>query len=693
MRPTRSRVSDNQLCCESPQSSIWAQMAREGRCAMQVDVIGPVLSFFSNAVRRIHLSPCVRLFLSLLTFEILLAVPTVAQQAQAPAVDPAAVLANVPPAAAPTNPTISITASPRVIQPTGGKLPASVNLAVFEKDCDSSKGISLAATPAYTLMVTGSGLSPIQPKSSKCVITTTLTIDPNTPPGTYSIILLDGVGTPVASTDLAVLDASAGTIPPGLPPEVDVMWEVMSQNNCADVFGTRVAASLYCIQLKIGNNAGHPLQLAGIGFTNRLKDLIALGGPYVTLANSSYASTRAVLLHQEMWSTRNVLYHSLEGAGLIMAGFTPFFRAANAKANFATATSILSGPLLQAFNIISPDPVISQLNNLDDQSFRDNVVIPNNAQVQTTVFVEKQALTDSLRNLQVQLTHAAAAARQDIGTESKTRTQTQEVAALNADVLLKLANASTATVSNSTGPLFQFRGKHDPLLVKLALGSVVIVGQTIEYLQRVQVQSNASGASANGVTVTPATVSLASSTGASPTTQQFTAKVANDPNGAGVTWALSGPNCQASTCGTLSSPTATTVTYTAPNARPAPDNTVTLTATSKADTTKSGTAMITITPPAISVAIAPNPPPASTHGGAGTSFTVTVANDSAALGVNWSLSGPGCAGLTCGTLTAIAPTGVTYTPPTAKPNPSTVTLTATSSSDPTKVDTVTITIN
>jgi hypothetical protein len=582
----------------------------------------------------------------------------------------------------------------------GGKLPTSVNLAVFETGCDISKGTPLAAVPpalSYTLIITGSGLSPTQQKPNKCVITANLTVDPNTPPGAYSVILLDGTGTPVASTDLAVLDTSAGAIPPGLPPEVDVMWEVMSQNNCADVFGTRVAASLYCIQLKIGNNAGHPLQLAGIGFTNHLKDLIALKGPYITLANSSYASTRAVLLHQEMWSTRNVLYHSLEGAGLIMAGFTPFFRAANAKSNFATAASIVSGPLLQAFNIISPDPVISQLNNLDDQSFRDNIVIPNNAQIQTTVFVEKQALTDSLRDLQIQLTQAATEAKQVAGPDSKTKTQAQELAQLNADVLTGFAKSATGTVSNSTGPLFQFRGKHDPLLVKLALGSVIIVGQTIEYLERVQVQNSAAGASANAVTVTPATVSLAISNPApaTPITQEFTAKVANDQNGAGVTWAVSGQNCKDTTCGTLTNRTTTTVTYTTPNTQPAPDNTVTLTATSIADTTKSGTAKITVTPPSISVAIKPpNPVPASTHGGAPSPFTVTVQNDPAGLGVTWlPPSGSGCAGSTCGTLSATTPTSVTYTPPAVKPSPNTVTLTATSNSDPTKSDSVTITIN
>ncbi|MGA9939928.1 MAG: hypothetical protein WBP92_16905, partial [Candidatus Acidiferrales bacterium] len=300
------------------------------------------------------------------------------QPATAAIADPQAAPVTLPAAAplapAAANPPISITLSRGFIGPTGGKLPTSMTLEVFEENCDSSKGVPLAAVaPAasYALEIAGSGgISITGQKPGRCSIIASLKIDPNTPAGKEYVTLLDAAGAPVTSAELMVQSASAGAIPPGLEPEVDVLWEVMSQTDCADAFGTRLSASLYCIQLKIGNNTGFPIQLAGIGFANRLTDLAALGDPTVTFANNSYASTRAILLHQEMWAPRNVLYHSLEGAGLIMAGFTPFFVRPNAKTNFATATSIVSGPLLQAFGIVAPDPIISQLNNLDDQSFR-----------------------------------------------------------------------------------------------------------------------------------------------------------------------------------------------------------------------------------------------------------------------------------------------------------------------------------
>ena len=81
-------------------------------------------------------------------------------------------------------------------------------------------------------------------------------------------------------------------------------------------------------------------------------------------------------------------------------------------------------------------------------------------------------------------------------------------------------------------------------------------------------------------------------------TQQFTAMDSNDPTNAGVTWALSqDPAACSAACGTVS-PSSTAsgnaTTYTAPAAVPA-NPTVALNAVSVKDTTKSATAVITIT--------------------------------------------------------------------------------------------------
>jgi len=70
--------------------------------------------------------------------------------------------------------------------------------------------------------------------------------------------------------------------------------------------------------------------------------------------------------------------------------------------------------------------------------------------------------------------------------------------------------------------------------------------------------------------------------------QPFTATLVNDSSNKGVNWALSGSGCSGATCGGLSatsSASGVAVTYRAPGSVPNPA-TVTLTATSVADTTK-----------------------------------------------------------------------------------------------------------
>jgi len=96
-------------------------------------------------------------------------------------------------------------------------------------------------------------------------------------------------------------------------------------------------------------------------------------------------------------------------------------------------------------------------------------------------------------------------------------------------------------------------------------------------------------------------------------------------------------------------------------------------------------------PPPISVSI--SPATASVATGNGTqAFTATLQNDLQHQGVTWSLSGSGCAGISCGTLSQVTTTSVTYTGPANIPNPATVTLTATSVTDNTKTATATITV-
>ncbi len=168
------------------------------------------------------------------------------------------------------------------------------------------------------------------------------------------------------------------------------------------------------------------------------------------------------------------------------------------------------------------------------------------------------------------------------------------------------------------------------------------------------------------------------------------ATVANDQNAQGVTWAIA--SCTSS-CGSLSNATALSVMYTPPQDPPTPA-TVKITATSKADNTKSDSDPFTVTPHPIVVTIT-NKINSIVAGAAAVTFNATVAHDSTNSGVAWTLiaNSVPCSP-TCGSLSNATASSVTYTPPASVPSlPNNMpTLTATSVADGTKNDSDTFTI-
>ncbi|MGD1078819.1 MAG: carboxypeptidase regulatory-like domain-containing protein [Candidatus Sulfotelmatobacter sp.] len=114
-------------------------------------------------------------------------------------------------------------------------------------------------------------------------------------------------------------------------------------------------------------------------------------------------------------------------------------------------------------------------------------------------------------------------------------------------------------------------------------------------------------------------------------TQQFTATLQNTSNTA-VTWQVNGVTGGNTTTGTISS----SGLYTGPGTVPNPA-TVTVTAISQADPSKSASAQMTITPPApVSVTISPTSATVTESGIQ--QFTATVTNCGNNCGVNWSVT-------------------------------------------------------
>jgi len=181
-------------------------------------------------------------------------------------------------------------------------------------------------------------------------------------------------------------------------------------------------------------------------------------------------------------------------------------------------------------------------------------------------------------------------------------------------------------------------------------------------LSQAQIQSDMQAGSAPvSVSLSPTAATLYASQ-----TQQFTASVANTTNTA-VTWSFS------PSAGTLGA----SGLYTAP-ASIAAQQTVTVTATSQADTTKLASATITLMPP---IAVTVGPASASLYASQTQQFTATVVN-ATNTAVTWSISPA------VGTVSA---TGL-YTAPSAIAAQQTVTVTATSQADNTTAASAAITL-
>jgi hypothetical protein len=163
--------------------------------------------------------------------------------------------------------------------------------------------------------------------------------------------------------------------------------------------------------------------------------------------------------------------------------------------------------------------------------------------------------------------------------------------------------------------------------------------------------------------------------------QAFTATVNSSGNpDRAVTWIVSGNGCAGAACGTVNS----SGIYTAPQVLTAPPS-VSLAAISVADPSKSGVGTITITS-SFSLTLTG---PASVNAGATATYTATLvpaANSNPSPTISWAVSGAGCAGAACGTISS---SGV-YTAPSLPPSPATVQITASPLADPSKAASVSV---
>lgn len=215
-----------------------------------------------------------------------------------------------------------------------------------------------------------------------------------------------------------------------------------------------------------------------------------------------------------------------------------------------------------------------------------------------------------------------------------------------------------------------------------------------------------------GVTTASATLTLTSnaSVSISPPTatlatnqrKTFAATVANTPDTA-VTWSVNGISDGNTSVGQICVPASNpcaappgaisgSVDYLAPAAAPI-TNPVTLAAVSRADVSKSGTALVLVTAVSGPLGVTVSPPYAFVPPSGATLSTVQffvsvtgTANTSVLWNVQSAVAGQGCAGAACGLVDA---NGL-YTAPSAAPSPNAISIVATSQADPTKSASATV---
>jgi hypothetical protein len=253
-----------------------------------------------------------------------------------------------------------------------------------------------------------------------------------------------------------------------------------------------------------------------------------------------------------------------------------------------------------------------------------------------------------------------------------------------------------------------FIGHHsDPgvpvtFIVPLVSTMPAIVGSTVT-LTAVATADHNFSASTTFTATTPISISITQpppNTLLPNTTVPVSAVVTNDPTNSGVTWTIA--SCDIPPCGSWSGSfvvqktqvaSGATATYYAP---PAPVNHVILQAAATAGLINAvATVAISIQAP-ISITLTQGVPNNAIVVKISAPLVATVMNDAANAGVDWKVT---CASTGAGACGSFSPTHTasggtaTYTAPTAVPMNNTVTITATSSSDPTKSVSETVTIN
>ncbi len=276
------------------------------------------------------------------------------------------------------------------VSPAAGEWDKTYDITVRHPNCGSQK------PPAATLeLPAGFKLRLFDVGGTECLLTGKLEVQHGASNDVVLLRVKDAAGKILGIAPFQVTSVLPGPTPPGLGQQVDVMWGVLPKNICKDNFGHEIANNYFCIEVVIGNNSGYDLQIAALGFS--VPSLVS-GASRGIVPVSGNLIARGSLERGQDTGLRNYTLRVIKALGPILTGFTPFFKNTGSQASFSTGVDIFSNPLEKGYELAIPDLTLSQLNRLDAQMLRDGMIISNNSQRRTMVFLPKRYLKVALSN-------------------------------------------------------------------------------------------------------------------------------------------------------------------------------------------------------------------------------------------------------------------------------------------------------
>ena len=233
------------------------------------------------------------------------------------------------------------------------------------------------------------------------------------------------------------------------PPEgVDVAWKILPRRVVTDNFGSRIAKLYFAVQAVVGNNSGYDIQVSSIFF--RLPETAGLSAPIPT---DPYHIVRGTLDREHEVGIRNTSINLIKAVGPVLVGSGVFFGGATAASLnhgllYSRIVNLFTNPFEKGFEIAFPDKTANQMVALDNQALRDTALISNDSQQTLLVFVSR-------------------------------------------DVLLPAKNGTAAAGSRRRALRRGIRADFDLIAVMRELGEMVLVGKSVQYVNRIQVTAGA----------------------------------------------------------------------------------------------------------------------------------------------------------------------------------------------------------